>query len=684
MPDYSLTIPATQMFIYPLLPFMSYNETMLKKTGLTFLQNEQLPQLLLLSLLVLLVVKLLYPIFPGHKKEKKQPVSALPFCKASRIIHYTRKDWLVIIAASLLYGIISLTELGSPVFPVTTWQPQSDQPQQSFILQLDEETTFQQINAIYGEGDNNANPDTYQLGTDGMRIDGSNDLSSWNEITILEKGSIYEYQIIEGEWNYKYIRITAANKNQTLTEIAFFNDSETPLAVSVYEDDNNASSYPSALVIDEQDKVVRYPTYYDEAYFDEVYHPRNAWEIANGQHMYATVHPLLGTNIIALFIHLFGMSPLVWRLPGALFGIMIIPMLYAILKWMFVDTKLCTLGTILVSADFMHLTTSRIGTLEPFSVFFILLMFYWMIRYYYTSFYDTSFKKTVFLLLAGGISMGLAISTKWTACYSAVGLAIILFVTWFNRYREYRKAKVFLQQGHYTIQQQNTAEHIIATFPKYFTISFSLCFLFYLLIPAIIYWLSYLPDHVWRNDTWSIANVWEQNLYMYNYHTNLKATHPYSSTWYMWLVDARPIWYYSGVKETGVSHTIACFSNPLLTWAGIPAILYTAYAMFKKKSGNAFIIVTGYLTALGPWILLVSRCVFAYHFYPTSMFVILAIVYCAKEIKEKDSRLFKKCFLIFSTVYILLFILFLPVTAGFGTSVSYIHFLEWFPSWYFG
>ena len=74
------------------------------------------------------------------------------------------------------------------------------------------------------------------------------------------------------------------------------------------------------------------PTYYDQAYFDEIYHVRNAWEIANGQYMYASVHPLLGTNIIALSIHLFGMNPLAWRLPGAIAGVVMLPVLYGILK----------------------------------------------------------------------------------------------------------------------------------------------------------------------------------------------------------------------------------------------------------------------------------------------------------------------------------------------------------------
>jgi hypothetical protein len=49
-------------------------------------------------------------------------------------------------------------------------------------------------------------------------------------------------------------------------------------------------------LIDEQDKLILHPTYLNQAYFDEIYHPRNAWEIATGHIMYATVHPLFGTT----------------------------------------------------------------------------------------------------------------------------------------------------------------------------------------------------------------------------------------------------------------------------------------------------------------------------------------------------------------------------------------------------
>jgi dolichyl-phosphate-mannose--protein O-mannosyl transferase len=171
---------------------------------------------------------------------------------------------------------------------------------------------------------------------------------------------------------------------------------------------------------------------------------------------------------------------------------------------------------------------------------------------------------------------------------------------------------------------------------------------------------------------------------MYHYHINLKATHPYQSTWYQWLLDIRPIWYYSGVKAEGVSHSISCFSNPLLTWAGLLSIFFVIYHCIREKDPKAWFILIGYATALGPWILLVKRCVFAYHFYPTSFFTMLAIVYEAEKLLKKNEEKAVKFLKLFTIAYVFLFVMFLPATAGFGTTQGYIKLLEWFPTWYFG
>ena len=421
--------------------------------------------------------------------------------------------------------------------------------------------------------------------------------------------------------------------------------------------------YPGSLLIDEQDKLVLSPTYYDQAYFDEIYHVRNAWEIANGQYMYANVHPLLGTNIIALSIHLFGMNPLAWRLPGAIAGVFMLPVLYGILKILLKRDDLSLIGSFLLAADFMHMTTSRIATLEPFSILFILCSFYWMLKYCMSSFYTLPMQKGILYLLASGIFVGLSIAAKWTGCYAAVGLAVMLFTNWIQRYLEYQKDK----QAH---------SQFFPTLLK----TMLLCVLFFIILPITIYCISYIPDQIFRNEPWSIANVWKQAQQMYFYHVNLNATHPYQSTWFQWIFDLRPMWYYVG-KVGDVFHTISCFSNPLLTWAGVPAILYTTYRAIFKKDTVAWYIIVGYFSGLLPWIIYVHRIVFAYHFYPTSLFTIIAIVYCINHLQERKYQFVVPVYL---ALYLVLFILFLPVITGFGTTVQFAKFLAWLPGWYFG
>ena len=558
--------------------------------------------------------------------------------------------------------MISFWQLGSTTFPTTTWQPVVEK--QEIVFNFGKIKKFDAIYTIYGEGDNNSNPQSYQIGTQDIHLFGSNDLQQWQEIMVLKQGNIYTYTIQEGYWEYQYIKLVTTNKNNSLTEIGFRNLAHSNfLPVTILQDEYKNTKYPAKMLIDEQDKLVLSPTYYNQAYFDEIYHVRNAWEIANKQYMYASVHPLLGTNIIALSIHLFGMHPFAWRLPGAIASVLMLPVLYGILKHLLKRDYLSLIGSFLLAADFMHITTARIATLEPFSILFILCSFYWMLKYCRSNFYTLPMWKGILYLFLSGIFMGLSIATKWTGCYAAIGLAIMLFTNWIQRFLEYKKDKETHQQ-----------------FFKILLTTMLSCILFFIIIPIVIYCISYIPDKIFRNEPWTIANVWKQAQQMYHYHVNLNATHPYQSTWFQWILDLRPMWYYVGIKGN-VFHTISCFSNPLLTWIGLPAILFTTYRTLCKKDIVGWYIVVGYFSGLLPWIIYVQRIVFAYHFYPTSLFTIIAIVYCINLLNNRKMSIVVPAYL---AAYLALFILFLPVITGFGTSQQFARFLAWLPGWYFG
>jgi 4-amino-4-deoxy-L-arabinose transferase-like glycosyltransferase len=656
----------------------------MRNLSYTLFRDSELLPIVLVCAAGFVLLSLLFHFLPERNIQKpKRKKSSLAFVKTSiPSPKLTKKDFYLMSVITFMYAAVSFWRLGSMKFPVTTWQPASDHTE--IILETQSGASFDAVYAIYNEGDNNANPDNYQLGFHEIEVEGSDDMDSWQPLATLDGKGIFEWKIIEAQNSCRYIRIISSSKDDTMTEFALRKADHSgfvPLTLVSASAENE--KYPASFLIDEQELVPMNPTYYEEAYFDEVYHPRNAWEIAEGQRMYATVHPLFGTNLMALSIKLLGLNPFAWRLPGALTGVLMIPLLYVILKQMFRKTFACACGAVLLAADFMHLTTSRIGTLEPFSVFFILWMFLYMIRYVQTSFYDTPLKKQLTLLFVCGGLMGIAIATKWTGCYSAVGLALLLFASLFRRFYEYRKAgKVLKNQENYLGVQIAEAKTIRSLFVKNTVITLACCILFFIIIPLGIYCLSYLPDKVWGANPWSVKNVGRQILYIYRYHRNVTATHPYQSVWWMWLLDIRPIWYHQSTGAMGWYHTISCFSNPLLCLLSLPAILFVICDMIREKRQNAWIIFAGYLTALGPW-LLVDRCVFSYHFYPTSLFAVMAIVYVIDRIMKKAPRA-KTAVILVLALYVLVFVLYLPATAGFGTSRDYINGLELLGTWHFG
>ena len=625
----------------------------MKLQSLRLLQNAELLPLLIGSLILTAVLAAAFYLL---YRKKKNPDLLYSFLLTLTIA---------------LYSLVSFMRLGSMKMPSTTWQPGSCP--QEIILELTGPTQFSEILVFYGEGDNNSNWSDYQLGTNDIITEGSDDLEHWDELAILKEGSIYRYAPYYGYWDYHYIRLTSVNSNDTISEIAFYGeDGGKPLPVRVHADSMADTAYPASLIVDEQDLIPEDITFFDESYFDEIYHPRNAWEIANGQYMYPTVHPLLGTECIALSILLFGNNPFAWRLPGALFGVGLLLMLHHILLLLSEDRRTAVYGTMLAACDFMHITTSRIATLEPMSVFSILAMFDLMIQYAKTSFYAVPFRKTLMILLGCGTVMGLAIAVKWTACYSAVGLAAILFYTLYQRWREWR---MWMK-----CEKPCENERTLRRFPEYFIKTILSCFVFFIAIPIAIYLLAYLPAHISRHG-YSVQTVIDYTLGIYRYHVNLTATHPFESVWYQWLLDIRPIWYYSGTGMDGTYYTISCFSNPLLCLAGIPAILYIIYLAIKEQRKNALFVAIGYLTAIVPWVL-VTRCVFAYHFYPTSMFMIMAIALCYQVLVNKHPKL-RPFFAVFLVLVLIVFIVYLPITCGFGTTRQYAQALEVLPSWTF-
>ena len=399
----------------------------------------------------------------------------------------------------------------------------------------------------------------------------------------------------------------------------------------------------------------------NSTYFDEIYHARTAWEHLHGVWPYEISHPPLGKEILSLGILLFGMTPFGWRFSGTLFGVLMLPVMYLLLRRLFGRRGVPALGTLVLAADFMHFTQSRIATIDTYAVFFILLMYLFL--------WIWLEEEKLWALALCGLSFGLGAASKWTGLYAGLGLGVLWLLHWGAKLLDARR--------------DGTARALLPAFVK----NVGFCLLFFVLLPGAIYYFSYLPYGtalgVGPFTRRYLETVLDNQRFMFTYHAGIVAEHPYSSRWYQWLLDIRPILYYLEYFPDGTRSSICAFLNPLLCWGGFLSLFVLGYEAIARADRRAGFILLGYLAELLPWVF-ISRLTFAYHYFPSSVFLVLALGYVFALLRDNRRRglWFAAGF---AALSVLLFALFYPVLSGepydpdataLGSALR-----QWLPTW---
>lgn len=485
--------------------------------------------------------------------------------------------------------------------------------------------------------------------TGSFTIYGSNDGEKYTEISKFTSSYCFAWYDVKIESSYKYIKIDS-NDPATLGEVAFYNKKSTIA-------DLTAISESAKKLIDEKASVPDEISYLNSAYFDEIYFARSAFEYANNLEAYEWVHPPLGKLIQSIPIHFMGMTPFAYRLLGNIAGILMILVIYILAKNIFKSRKLALLAGFLIAFDTFHFAQTRIGTVDSFLVLFILTSALFMYRYI-SSNENTALKNKIKNLGFCGLFFGLAVCVKWSALYSGLGLAIVFFSKMIYEYF-YAKKDLFKQ---------------------YATIIPS-CIAFFVVIPLTIYILCYLlfPNVAYYKEN-SLGGIVEQTKLIYDYHSGLDASHPYSSEWYTWPATIKPVWFYASYPDANSKSTIAAIGNPAIWWFGIIALIFVLInSISKKNKENAFIIIL-FLASWLPYAF-IGRIMFLYHFFPSLPFMILAIVSFIKYLTQKTKQRWIPYVYMF--IVLTFFAIFYPVASGYVASNEYIDSLKWFSTWIF-
>ena len=573
------------------------------------------------TLLVLMLIALFLLACPSPRRAKLGAASETAFC---------RIDAAALGVIMLVYAITAFTGLGDTQAAQSFHKFQSGE---SAVINLGEVRTIDGAMLYSG------------LNTGSYYIEASDDGEHWQSA-----GSFEQNYVALFKWNdlealsgvsTRYIRLTAQG-SVWLGELGI------KCGGKLY-----GASSDAPELFDEQEQVPEYQYFTNSSYFDEIYHARTALENIEGIYPYEVSHPPLGKLIIAMGIMLFGMTPFGWRFSGALFGILMLPVMYVFIKKLFGRSSIAACGTAIFAFDFMHFVQTRIATIDTYAVFFILLMYLFMYLY-------ITGGRLRHLALSG-VFFGLGAASKWTCIYAGAGLAVIWLIYWLRHF----ELKAFLKNC-------------------------AFCLVFFVLVPAVIYYASYYPYGAARgmsgvgmyfsSDYASI--VLDNQKFMFTYHSGVTTEHPYSSRWWQWIINERPILYYLKHFDDGTRSSFGAFLNPILCWSGLICMIICAVYLVKRRDEVSLFIIIGYLAQLLPWVF-ITRTTFEYHYFPSSVFLVLALCRVFSLIREnvKGWR-----FNVYGLTALSLaaFVMFYPALSGLRVNSQLAtNLLKWLPNWPF-
>lgn len=652
-----------------------------------------------------------YCFFAAHRSDRSKEAPLAPVSEKNG--KFGRADIIIVLIMTLITGLISFIGAGSTEgSPDTYWKPASAG---EFVeVSFDEPKTLSRF-VFFG----------------GIPKSGSVKLQYFDE----ERGEfrdtsvkLTKEDIAFYRWGYKNIsftarrvRIYADSAGLWLNEVGFYETVDgnfvqaVPVASSIaYEFTETEDSGKPSNLFDEQDEVRVERSLMDSTYFDEIYFPRTAYEQIHGLSIYERTHPPLGKVFMEIGILLFGMSTFGWRFAGIFFGTLLVPLIYAFALKVFKKSFWAFTAAFLIMFDFMRLTQTRLATIDTYACFFSLAMTYFMYDYFTTKSYEVGFTRSLKPLFLSGLMFGLGAASKWTCIYTGGALAILFFIAKIREIfdvgagRAYRlpdrqekpkrsgkAGRLFgkgrlsgggILSGSGSQQAEVTAEPAKVCMGDYLLRNLLptllVCVIFFVIIPATIYVLSYV-QYMPSNPNKSLLQIVIDNQkYMYDYHSKLDATHAYSSMWYTWPIMVRPIWYYVGYNvPAGMRSTISALGNPAIWWIGIPCIFGSSYLAWRNKDQRMAFFAVAYALQYAPWIL-VNRVCFIYHYFSAFAFSIFFIVYLLKELTDKKI-LHRAVVFVYLAIVLALFVIYYPVMTGLPVAQSYVDALKLFSSWSF-
>ena len=358
--------------------------------------------------------------------------------------------------------------------------------------------------------------------------------------------------------------------------------------------------------------------------FDEVHYVPAARTLLALAEPRNVEHPMLGKELIALGMMLFGDNPVGWRALSTLAGTATVMGAFAILWLMYDRLRTATLGALMVLLNFTVFVQARIAMLDGFMAALVVCgtaVLLWAMR--------GKEGQARRRWLAGSVLLGLAAGAKWTAA-PYVAFAGIAFLV--------------ARRGH------------SERWPGLGAVT-GLVLLGAGSIGA--YLLTFLPAFFYAHEPLTLATLLPFQLHMLQEQSQVLPPHTYQSDWTGWVLMKRPIWYLYEQAD-GAQRGILFLGNPAIMWSGLMAVLACLWASARDRDGKAGVVAAIWLASWLMWAPVLKSPTFFYYYYLSSIWLPLVIAAAIDHWRDK-LRYWDEAFLLAAAI---LFVRFYPILAA--------------------
>ena len=376
--------------------------------------------------------------------------------------------------------------------------------------------------------------------------------------------------------------------------------------------------------------------------FDEVHYVPAARMLRDFAGPVNIEHPLLGKTLIALGIMLFGDGPLGWRALSTVAASAVVTGVFAILWLLFGRIRTASVGAVVTALNFTVFVQARIAMLDGFMAAFVV----------------TGFAALLWAMhgrgaavwrrwLLGGVLLGLAIGTKWTAL-PYLGFAGLAYLV--ARWR-----RPALWPGLHPIP---ALALLGAT-------------------AALVYLATFWPAFLYAREPLTLARLLPFQIEMYRQQTQILPPHTYQSTWWTWPLDLRPIWYLYEPAD-GAQRGVLMLGNPAVMWGGLVAVVACLAAWLRDGDARAGGVALLWVGSIAMWAIIPKSLGFFYYYYLSSIWLALAIAAMFDHWRVR-LRYWDEGFLALTGV---MFVHFYPIlsAAALRGPTAFRHW-TWFASW---